>query len=179
MSSEKTTVRAYKDSSKKQGLYRAADGTYFVTYPVIVFPAQTTRDKIEAAVLDHMDTLRGYFFRCTMDKAEDQHIPTASYNYRDCHAEKGLSVASHPGSFALTTYKYVYMVSGDIVGFGSDGEPLLANVKALSRPAAKIAREWLDRYAADEARKPFDVDSFGCQVECDGPAPDGDLVIEI
>ena len=176
---EKITVKAYKDSSKVSGLYRAADGSYFVTYPVMVFPLESTARKIAAAVADYMDEVRGYFFRCTMDAHEDQHIPARSYNHRDGHYEKGLSVAEHPGYFFATDYTYIYVVSGDVVGFGSDGEPLLTNVKALSTPATGLSAEWVNRYNADMARKPFDADMLACQIECQGTAPDGELVIAI
>jgi hypothetical protein len=174
---EKITVTAYKDSSKISGLYRAADGSYFVTYPVMVFPFESTVRKIEAAVADYMDQVRGYFFRCTMDASEDQHIPARSYNHRDGHYEKGLSVAEHPGYFFATDYTYIYVVSGKVVGFGSDGEPLLTNVKALSAPATGLTAEWVTRYKADMARKPFDADTVASQIDARGDAPDGDLVI--
>lgn len=174
---EKITVTAYKDSSKISGLYRAADGSYFVTYPVMIFPFESTTRKIEAAVADYMDQVRGYFFRCTMDASEDQHIPARSYNHRDGHYEKGLSVAEHPGYFFATDYAYIYVVTGEVVGFGSDGEPLLTNVKALSTPATGLTAEWVTRYKADMARKPFDVDILVGQVDRQGSAPDGELVI--
>lgn len=77
-----------------------------------------------------------FFFRATNNKNE--HLicsDIVSVDHRDMTPERGLSVSQHPFYQKLFGYKYVYVVVGDVVGTGADGEPLLANCVALSRPA--------------------------------------------
>lgn len=53
-----------------------------------------------------------------------------SRNHVDNRPEAGLSVASEPHYVAMQ-YKHGYQVTGDLVGIGSDGEPLLSNVRPV------------------------------------------------
>lgn len=57
-----------------------------------------------------------------------------SLNHADGVAEKGLSV-SRGAHYSVQGYKYGYQISGEVIGTGSDGEPLLnpATVKVLSK----------------------------------------------
>lgn len=52
-----------------------------------------------------------------------------SKNHSGGFSEKGLSVSDNP-SYGMQGYKYGYRVDGDIIGYGSDGEPLL-DIKSL------------------------------------------------
>jgi len=53
----------------------------------------------------------------------------ASKNHAEGFTENGLSVSESP-SYGVQGYKYGYRVTGNIIGYGSDGEPLL-DIKTL------------------------------------------------
>ena len=71
----------------------------------------------------------GYFFRFTSDKDEFRKIQdgeyTRSVNHQDNRLERGISVSDNMSYLALGAYDYFYIVSGKVIGRGSDGEPLL------------------------------------------------------
>jgi len=60
-------------------------------------------------------------------------IEIISRNHADGHTEEGMSVSTGLGTAWCGGYKYIYSVSGDVVAYGSDGEPVLRNVKAISK----------------------------------------------
>jgi hypothetical protein len=89
-----------------------------------------------------------FFWRSTNNKDEAAVVgQIKSLNHRDNYYEAGLSVSQHLGYHAMCEYEYVYPVSGEIVGTGSDGEPVLANAIALDKPRRKPLKKWLDKAA--------------------------------
>jgi len=76
-----------------------------------------------------------------------------SRNWRTGRFELGVSVSEHPYYKIAHGYKYIYVVTGDVIGRGSDGEPVLANVRPLTKPARTLPREWWERYKRDVARR--------------------------
>jgi hypothetical protein len=70
-----------------------------------------------------------YFYRATNNHNEIDLINAnelkCSVNHADGYAEKGLSVTDHLGYAVMCGYKYCYRLQGDVIGIGSDGEPLL------------------------------------------------------
>lgn len=71
----------------------------------------------------------GYFFRFTNDKNEFAKIQNGEYtqsvNHADNSLERGISVSDDMSYCSLGAYKYFYKVSGEVIGRGSDGEPVL------------------------------------------------------
>lgn len=86
---------------------------------------------------------KDYFWRGTDNKEEIELILSGtinpSINHADGTKETGLSVADHLGYIMTLGYKYGYRVKGKVVGYGSDGEPIL-DLKSLevldSKPRA-------------------------------------------
>ncbi|MBQ6457767.1 MAG: hypothetical protein IJJ51_03085, partial [Kiritimatiellae bacterium] len=77
-----------------------------------------------------------YYTRGTDNKTEPEILSVlVSRNWRDGFAEDGVSVSTGRGH--SLAYKYTYLVMGDVVGKGSDGEPVLQNAKALTLPSTK------------------------------------------
>ena len=85
------------------------------------------------------------YYRGTNDKNEPEYIINGTFhlskNHQTNKQEKGLSVAdvfnNESGISVSSTYeqllkyfKYVYVISGNEVGIGSDGEPIL-DIKSL------------------------------------------------
>lgn len=72
---------------------------------------------------------RGEFWRGTDNPVEPQLLASgklrASVNHVTGEVEVGLSVSSHLGTVVGYGYEHVYIVKGRVVGYGSDGEPLL------------------------------------------------------
>lgn len=80
--------------------------------------------------------LRNYWWRATNNKREHQICgEIRSKNHVDGHMELGLSVSESLAYHYFHGYKYIYVVTGEVVGIGSDGEPLLRNAVALTKPA--------------------------------------------
>ena len=81
----------------------------------------------------------GVFYRFTNNKNELSLIESGeirpSKNHADGYSEAGLSVADGP-HYGIFGHKYGYLVTGNVVGTGSDGEPLL-DVKSI-KPLSKI-----------------------------------------
>lgn len=71
----------------------------------------------------------GFFFRFTNDKDEFRKIQAGEYtqsvNHADNRLERGISVSCDMSYIALGAYDYFYIVSGKVIGRGSDGEPIL------------------------------------------------------
>lgn len=70
-----------------------------------------------------------FFFRFTSDKNEFRKIQAGEYtqsiNHADNFLERGISVSCDMSYLALGAYDYFYIVSGKVIGRGSDGEPVL------------------------------------------------------
>lgn len=81
-------------------------------------------DQIKAPMLP-----AGVYVRFTANKNElkllNARVLRPSYNVRDNYSEAGLSVADGY-HYSMTGLPYYYLVSGEVVGHGSDGEPILA-----------------------------------------------------
>jgi hypothetical protein len=97
-----------------------------------------------------------YFWRATNNPDEIKLIKRGqlrpSINHADGMAERGLSVADHLG-YAAMLFTYAYRVRGRVIGYGSDGEPVLdlATLEPLDRaprPVVDIeAKEGAERRA--------------------------------
>lgn len=82
-----------------------------------------------------------YFFRATNNTKEPELGDFKSTNYVTGQKEKGMSVSPHPRYAVFNNLKHLYAVTGKIVGYGSDGEPLLTNVKFLKKLNIKEAEK--------------------------------------
>lgn len=101
------------------------------------------RTRIQNWIYRNLYNGQNFYFRATDNKKEISLIKEnpnlKSKNSRDNFTEKGLSVSEHSRYKDFFNYKYVYVVTGKMIGYGSDGEPLLQNIKVLS-PLNKISR---------------------------------------
>jgi len=88
-----------------------------------------------------------FYFRCTDNKDEINLAKTKkikpSLNFRDNYREKGLSVSQHPHYHGQ--YKYIYVVKGDEIAVGSDGEPVLDidTIQVISPLYTSLPRKWI------------------------------------
>lgn len=94
------------------------------------------------------------------DRAEehtdvDNGLKIISKNYADGTIEKGMSVAPPLATVAAYTYKYAYQVTGTVIDFGSDGEPVLIGVKTAGKrhKASKVLDHDLTHGATAHGRK--------------------------
>ena len=82
------------------------------------------RSKIKTELEPQYD----YFFRFTNNRQEPEMARNRtlrpSKNFADNIYEKGLSVADAP-HYGIRGYKHGYTLTGDVIGEGSDGEPIL------------------------------------------------------
>lgn len=118
------------------------DGTAVVEKPSGGFE---TFDRIRDRVLEDAHEKFGnkydHFFRFTNNKDElalaSARNMRNSTNFADNTAEKGLSVADGP-HYGIQGYKYGYPLNGKVIGYGSDGEPLLdqATIEVMTRRLA-------------------------------------------
>lgn len=97
-------------------------------------------DRVFQAAMEKYAPKYDHFFRFTNNKNEvnlaNQGALKPSMNHADNFAEAGVSVADGP-HYGIQGYKYGYPVKGDVIGYGSDGEPLL-NPKTLQVMTEKI-----------------------------------------
>jgi len=90
------------------------------------------------AISDVKDAVRGTdgYWRGTNRKAEYAEVKAGkqivSTNHLDGSRESGMSVSKSLADVWLSGFSYCYRVDGDVVGSGSDGEPVLANVRVIS-----------------------------------------------
>jgi len=90
------------------------------------------------------------FFRFTDNKDEIKLVKNKelnnSRNYNTGREENGVSVSTHTG-YQIQDYKYGYAVTGNVIGYGSDGEPLLdpKTMKPLSRMYSEKSFDKLDK----------------------------------
>lgn len=99
------------------------------------------------------------FYRATNNKNEHNLGDIFSKDHRDNVYEKGMSVSEQPYYKDVFGYKYIGVVKGEIIGYGSDGEPLLKNVKWLQNPVDDISKLRKDfKYENIKKKAPFDVE---------------------
>lgn len=129
------------------------DGKFLIVSPFSVKSSDEQR-----LILENMDRFlndffsvsyaekaeEGYYFRFTSDKNEFQKIQdgkyTQSVNHQDNRLERGISVSLDMSYCALGAYDFFYKVSGKVIGYGSDGEPLLdASTMQKHSPYKSIA----------------------------------------
>lgn len=153
-------VRVWVDAGRPSGLYLSPDAW------TVRHHASTTL----AAVIE--STKDGKFWRGTNRRAEYNDIENGatlhSTNHADGSREAGLSVSPTPATIAAEGYCYAYQVTGTVVGTGSDGEPVLVDIKIASplfsgseaiaqdRSRLVILRKIMDRIA-DETGVDSDV----------------------
>lgn len=131
-------------------LIRTAEGTDLIVYNGC--NAGSAAQDLHAAVADLAANVNGrtIYWRATYDKAEHTFAADLrSKNHATGEFECGLSVWHSPAYFGSHEHPYVYPVSGRVVGTGSDGEPCLADVVALAKPARKPQTAWVRKSEAE------------------------------
>ena len=99
------------------------------------------RQNIFLKAQDKFGNKYDHFFRFTNNPQEIALAKSGkirpSFNHLDGFQENGLSVANGP-HYGIAGYKYGYPVRGNVIGYGSDGEPLLdvATVEPLTKRVA-------------------------------------------
>jgi hypothetical protein len=89
---------------------------------------------------------RDFWWRATNNKNEHEICENLrSKNHADGTMESGISVSESVAYQYFHGYKYIYAVSGEVIGTGSDGEPILKNAKALTKPSRKPSKRYLDK----------------------------------
>lgn len=126
----------------KVGKVFVGDGGRVTVYFMKGFqPGKNEKRYVENSVMDAFRPILpdGQYWRFTNNKNELNHIKSGellrSKNHADNSDEIGLSVAEG-AHYGIQGYKFGYIVSGDVIGRGSDGEPLL-DVGKL-RPVTKL-----------------------------------------
>ena len=89
------------------------------------------------------------FYRATNN--ENEHLienPISTNHLTGCE-EKGLSVyytdiymQKSTGAQEYNGKKYIGIVTGNIIGFGSDGEPVLTDVKWVQKPICRLPKKY-------------------------------------
>ena len=138
----KTIIYVDPDLENISKRIQVKDGKLFTFgYSSIIGTGELTI-KIQNYIYENLHKGQNFFFRATDNKNEidvvTENPNLKSKNQGQGFYEKGLSVSEHFGYQKYFNYKYIYVVTGKIVGYGSDGEPLLQNVKVLS-PLNKIS----------------------------------------
>ena len=144
-------------------LIRTADGTLICRYSFMMAYQARTALRNKLYELRHSPEARTHWWRCTNDPNEDRICgEIRSRNHADGTMERGLSVSEHTGYQTVAGYRYIYPVTGDLIGVGSDGEPVLSNARALARPARTPSKKYaaidskLDRRPAGVTDADFD-----------------------
>lgn len=126
----------------KVGKVFVGDGGRVTVYFMKGFqPGKNEKRSVENSVMEAFRPILpdGQYWRFTNNKNELNHIKSGellrSKNHADNSDEIGLSVAEG-AHYGIQGYKFGYIVSGDVIGRGSDGEPLL-DVGKL-RPVTKL-----------------------------------------
>jgi hypothetical protein len=128
-----------------RGLFRDSRGVLFIIWSYMM--AHEVGDAILRVLFDLKHKKQNFFFRATNNKKEHEICgDIQSFNFRDKLREKGLSVSEHPFYHLWGSYKYIYVVTGDFVGYGSDGEPLIKNCRPLTIPSRSVPKKYLNAY---------------------------------
>jgi hypothetical protein len=139
----------YKRGSHANVITIKDDGIVDVIEPI---DNPYTVDGFNCILSDVSDTIKAtfnqesndYFWRFTNSKNEIALIKSGairrSKNFITNELEPGLSVATHRG-YSCQGYNYGYKITGTIINYGSDGEPVLdiKSLKPLSRMMATNA----------------------------------------
>jgi hypothetical protein len=118
-------------------------GLVDVEWPGFGFSDAQIREKTSLAVMEHFREKlpENTFWRFTNSDNEidliQQGVLRPSRNHADNFFEKGLSVAEG-AHYSIQGYKYGYLIQGNVIGYGSDGEPIL-DLKTL-KPASKLKK---------------------------------------
>jgi len=136
----------------KNGI-RYFDGKIYVTSRPEIFNISDSFNQHEN-ILKHSD--QKLFYRATNNKNEHQLSNFKSKNHLTGDLHEGMSVWYSPIYKEKTTgvqesdgTKYIGIVSGDIIGIGADGEPLLDNVNWIYPPSDKLP----EKYSRDNIEK--------------------------
>ncbi len=105
-------------------------------------PAKDARSKLIEAFEGIENPAPNVFWRGTNNTTEPEIAGSInSKNHVTGQFEGGLSVSKSPATIWSYGYKSGYRVTGDVAGYGSDGEPVLKNVKVVDSkviPRSKI-----------------------------------------
>lgn len=105
-------------------------------------PAKDARSKLIEAFEGIENPAPNVFWRGTNNTTEPEIAGSInSKNNVTGQFEGGLSVSKSPATIWSYGYKSGYRVTGDVAGYGSDGEPVLKNVKVVDSkviPRSKI-----------------------------------------
>lgn len=131
-----------------------------------IYTQAEMRDKILEKI-DGMMPKENWFWRLTNNKSEallaKQGKLRASKNHAEGRAEPGLSVADHLG-YSIIGYDYAYKVDGEVIGTGSDGEPILSieslSVKSKVMPIEQVVNEDRKRRAKFLENMGWSVDHY-------------------
>lgn len=120
---------------------------------------------VEDAIVAKFEQSAPHFIRCTDNKSEPELAARGelrpSHNFRDNIDEGGVSVACDYGYVAAGEYKYAYFVDGEVVGYGSDGEPLL-NPSSISVVGAIMTRLQMIKRHASKAKEQREAKLLSC-----------------
>ena len=133
-------------SKRPSGVYRDREGGLWVLWSAMEEGHAYTNPVYYAFARAHADP--PFYFRWTDNKGEDRIAhKLRSKDHATGRREKGMSVAADPSyQSKFGKYRYGYLVAGEVVGRGADGEPVLRNVKPLTKPAEEIPAEHMRRY---------------------------------
>lgn len=127
-------------------LVKTESGQYKIYY------TYSTGSEAKESILNKMFKLsksadtRTFWWRATNNKNEHEICGEIhSKNHADGTIEKGMSVSESVAYQYFNGFKYIYAVTGEVVGTGSDGEPLLTNAVALTKPAKNPAARYLKK----------------------------------
>lgn len=147
-------------------------------------------DRLRSALSKELDPKYDHFWRFTDNKKEAELAKSGllrnSYNHAENFWEKGLSVADSP-HYSVAGYPYGYGVRGELVGYGSDGEPLLnpKNVELVTKlmKAGEINKKHFSMARAIEEKYGLDPDTLKAYSKYGGKKtgfymPDGGVVLE-
>jgi hypothetical protein len=111
------------------------DGSYWAC-PYHSFDDQLVFIQAQEELQTLIEPLQGEgYWRATNRETElndvRRGVEIISRNHTENTTEDGMSVCETL-AYAAFGYRYVYRVDGEVVGYGSDGEPVLRNVRVLS-----------------------------------------------
>jgi hypothetical protein len=127
-------------------LVETENGQYKIYY------TYSTGSEAKERILNKMFALsksadtRTFWWRATNNKNEHEICGEIhSKNHADGTIEKGMSVSESVAYQYFNGFKYIYAVTGDVIGTGSDGEPLLKNAIALTKSAQNPSARYLKK----------------------------------
>lgn len=110
-------------------------------------------DRIASELLK-LGQVPGEYWRGTNNKNELAILGKLnSRNWSEGFSEGGVSVSEGFGGSAFHGFKYYYKLTGDVIGTGSDGEPVLKNAKAITGLLSEKKGREMDSIVFEEALK--------------------------